>query len=93
MIVKKLVRASAWIKEVFPEGGVGTAKVKRWVLDRVIVGAIIDGEAFVDADRTALLLENSVELTPAAVDARATVGNAVVAHIVQAGLQLAPAAR
>lgn len=91
--MKRLIRASKWMKEVFPEGGVGIVTVEGWVRNQIIPGAIIDGTIFVDADRAALLLENNVVLQPAItleqVDMQSS-GNANIARIVQAGLDLQP---
>lgn len=89
--MRQLIPASRWIKEIFPEGGVSTNKVAKWIRERIIPGLIIDGYAYVDAYPAALLIEGSVELLPPATldDASSAepAGNANIARIVQAGLQ------
>jgi len=60
----KLITAQRWLKEVFPEGGVGIKTVEAWVRDGTIFGRIIGKKVFVDADRTALLLDQHTVLSP-----------------------------
>ncbi|NIB44856.1 hypothetical protein HBA55_35070 [Pseudomaricurvus alkylphenolicus] len=58
----KLITAQQWIREVFPEGGVGPRTVEKWIRTKVIHGRIIGGKLFVDPDRTAVLLESNTEI-------------------------------
>ena len=50
-----LVKARRWIREAFEEGSRPPLReVFRWIENEAIPGKIIDGEAFVDADRFAV---------------------------------------
>lgn len=81
--MSKLTPASAWIKDTF-ERGVSTETVTRWIETRVIPGVIIDGKAFVDADKAEVLLDTCPVIKPAA--QQAPQGNSNVASIMQGAM-------
>lgn len=78
----KLITANHWIRETFPEGGVGARTVEKWVRNGVIHGKIINGKVFVDADRTALLLDNHTVINTHQAEAKPTESTDLVAQIV-----------
>lgn len=80
----KLTPARRWIKETF-EAGVTVDTVCAWVEKQLIPGVIIDGKAFVDADRAAVLLDTCTRIQPPAQQQTST-GNSTVANIMQGAM-------
>ncbi len=79
----RLITATSWICEVFPEGGVGSRTVEKWIRNRVIYGKVIDGRVFVDADRTLLLLESNTVVNRHQIDCGSISSDEAVARIVE----------
>ncbi len=83
--MRRLIPAHRWIREVFPEGGVTTTRVRGWIVDGVIPGVVIDSCPFVDADQAALLLDTNRIITRET-GRKPPTGNSRVAGIVQAAM-------
>jgi len=82
----KLIPAQRWTTETFPEGGVGPKTVEKWIKQGVIYGRIIGTKVFVDADRTALLLDQHTNIQPKQVQTQASDSTNPVDQIVAAAL-------
>ena len=80
----KLTPAKRWINETF-EAGVSVATVSAWVEKQIIPGVIIDGKAFVDADRAAVLLDTCTRIQAQTPQPTST-GNSTVASIMQGAM-------
>jgi hypothetical protein len=83
----RLITAHHWIRETFPEGGVGLRTVEAWIKSGAIHGRIIDGKIFVEPNKTALLLDLHTVLLPQQTDSRVSSTNDLVDQIV-AGARL-----
>ena len=84
----KLITCKSWIAETFPEGGVGIRTVEEWILKGVIHGKIIGGKVFVDADKTALLIDCNTVISAQQTQLKISESSDLVSQIV-AGAQRA----